>query len=155
MTEKTLLLDRLNRQVANWAVLHMKLHHYHWNVTGGLFFTLHEQFETWYGEAAATMDELAERILALGGKPLSRLQDHLGASSIREAQGGESAERMLRLLAEDYTTIAKETRDAAAVAEEHGDSITADLMIGLAGKLEKRIWMLRAANQQRDVALTY
>ena len=57
------LIQAINKQVANWTVLYVKLHHYHWFVTGHHFFTLHEKFEELYDEANGHIDVLAERIL--------------------------------------------------------------------------------------------
>ncbi|MDV2888476.1 ferritin-like domain-containing protein, partial [Alkalihalophilus pseudofirmus] len=67
--EKTMkkLSDTLNKQVANFSVLYMKLHHYHWYVQGENFFTLHVKFEELYTEAALHLDTIAERLLAVGG----------------------------------------------------------------------------------------
>ncbi|WP_374718123.1 Dps family protein, partial [Neobacillus sp.] len=57
------LANVLNKQIANWAVLYLKLHNYHWFVKGDQFFTLHAKFEEFYNEAADHLDELAERLL--------------------------------------------------------------------------------------------
>jgi starvation-inducible DNA-binding protein len=65
------LTDIVNKQIANWSVLYIKLHNYHWYVKGPQFFTLHEKFEQLYNEAALHIDELAERLLALGGAPVA------------------------------------------------------------------------------------
>ena len=67
----------LNKQVANWSVLYVKLHNYHWYVKGPHFFTLHEKFEELYNEAGATVDELAERLLAIKGYPVATMEEYL------------------------------------------------------------------------------
>lgn len=59
--------DVLNRQIANWTVLYVKLHNVHWYVKGNQFFTLYLKFEELYTEASLHIDELAERVLALRG----------------------------------------------------------------------------------------
>ncbi len=134
----------INLQVANWTVLYYKLHNYHWFVKGKHFFALHEKFEELYDEANGYIDELAERLLALGGKPAGTLQECLSLASIKEAPGGESEEQMLRAVIADFEQILSELGKAVEVSENEGDSGTADLFIGMKVSLEKHCWMLKA-----------
>ena len=134
----------LNQQIANWTVLHMKLHNYHWYVKGPQFFTLHAKFEELYNEAAAHVDVLAERLLAIGGKPVATLTDSLRLSSVREANGEESAEQMAAGVADDFTQLAGELKQGIKIAESFDDQDTADLLLGMKTGLEKQAWMLNA-----------
>ncbi|NGM84863.1 DNA starvation/stationary phase protection protein [Paenibacillus sp. 7124] len=134
----------LNRQTANWTLLGIKLHHYHWFVTGTDFFTLHSQFEEYYNEAAGYVDELAERLLAIGGKPASTMKEYLALSSLQEATGGESAKEMVAALAKDYALLAEELSAGITLAEASGDQPTGDLFIGIRTNVEKHVWMLNA-----------
>ncbi|OXS57657.1 DNA starvation/stationary phase protection protein [Cohnella sp. CIP 111063] len=134
----------LNQQIANWTVLHMKLHNYHWYVKGPQFFTLHAKFEELYTEAAANVDVLAERLLATGGNPVATLADSLRLSSVREASGDETAERMATNVAEDFAQLAGELRQGIKIAESCDDQDTADLLLGMKTNLEKHAWMLNA-----------
>lgn len=138
------IIEGLNKQVANWSVLYMKLHHFHWYVKGPHFFTLHEKFEELYNEATLILDELAERVLTLGGKPVSTLKEQLSSASIREANGGESAEEMVRQLSDDLLQLAAESKLLAEQAEASEDAPTADLLIGRLEWMEKTVWMLKA-----------
>lgn len=140
----SVLHQTLNRQIANWTVLYTKLHHYHWNVKGPQFYTLHAQFETLYGEAAERLDVLAERLLALGGLPVSTLKDSLALATVQEASGGESAEQMVAAVAKDFTHLVSELNEGIAVAEAEHDEPTADLFIGHIAELQKHVWMLKA-----------
>lgn len=141
---KQTLQDTVNRQIASWTVLYQKLHNYHWFVKGQQFFTLHEKFEEYYGEAAATIDELAERLLAVGAKPVGTLKECLDLSVIKEANGGETAEQMVEALIADFRAITDDLKQGIAQAEEEGDDVTADIFIGLVGTLDKHVWMLQA-----------
>ncbi|ASA26034.1 Dps family protein [Paenibacillus donghaensis] len=134
----------LNRQTANWSLLYVKLHHYHWYVKGSHFFTLHEKFEEFYNEAAGYVDELAERLLAIGGQPASTLKQYLELSALQEAKSGQDAKEMVAELVSDYSAVATELQSAIAVAEELGDQPTADLLIGIRSNVEKHAWMLNA-----------
>jgi starvation-inducible DNA-binding protein len=134
----------LNRQTANWFLLGVKLHHYHWYVTGSQFFTLHEKFEELYNEAAGYADDLAERLLAIGGQPASSMRQYLELSDLQEARGGEDAKTMVSELVKDFTAVAKELQAAIASAEDLSDQPTADLLIGIRSSIEKHTWMLNA-----------
>ncbi|MEK3902545.1 MULTISPECIES: Dps family protein [unclassified Paenibacillus] len=134
----------LNRQTANWTLLGVKLHHYHWYVSGPQFFTLHEKFEELYNEAAGYVDELAERLLAIGGRPASTMAEYLKLSSLEEAAGGESAKEMVAQLVQDFAAVAEELKQGITSAEEVSDQPTADLLIGIRTSVEKTAWMLNA-----------
>jgi starvation-inducible DNA-binding protein len=136
----------LNRQLANWSVLYVKLHNFHWYVKGTQFFTLHLKFQELYEEAALHIDELAERLLAIQGKPAAKMTDYLALSSIKEADGSENATGMVDKLIEDFTTVIQELKAGIKQAEEQDDETTADMLLAIQTGLEKHVWMLRAFN---------
>ncbi|OXM14046.1 Dps family protein [Paenibacillus herberti] len=138
----------LNLQVANWNVLYVKLQQFHWLVKGPHFFTLHEKFQALYEEAALRVDELAERILAIGGRPISTMRDYLTASSLTEGSGSESAIEMVRAITADYRVLVTELKQAITVAETADDEVTADMLLAIKEGLEKHIWMLDAFTAQ-------
>lgn len=144
LKSETELQAALNLQTANWTVLGVKLHHYHWYVSGTQFFTLHVKFEELYNEAAGYVDALAERLLAIGGQPASTMKQYLSLSAIEEGQGGEDAKAMVGQLIKDFTMIAGELKAAITQAEELSDQPTADLLIGIRTSVEKHAWMLNA-----------
>lgn len=141
---QTELHAALNRQTANWTLLGVKLHHYHWYVSGSHFFSLHAKFEELYNEAAGYVDELAERLLAIGGQPASTMKEYLSLSDLKEAAGGESAKDMVAQLLKDFDLVAEELKQSIAAAEEQSDQPTADLLIGIRSSVEKNAWMLNA-----------
>ncbi|MGN7472349.1 Dps family protein [Brevibacillus sp. SAFN-007a] len=134
----------LNKQVANWTVLFTKLHNFHWNVKGPHFFALHAKFEELYNEAAAHIDALAERVLAIGGKPVGTLSASLATASITEAEGNESAEQMVETIARDFSILVDELKLAIEAAEQANDEATAEMLQDIRNGLEKHIWMLNA-----------
>lgn len=136
--------EALNRQIANWSILYVKLHNYHWYVTGQQFFTLHAKFQELYEEAALHIDEIAERLLAVQGKPAARMSDYLKLSGVKEATGSENAVQMVETVAGDFTTLVGELKEAISLAQEAGDETTADMLLAIHTSLEKHIWMLRA-----------
>ncbi|MEK3734024.1 MULTISPECIES: Dps family protein [Paenibacillus] len=134
----------LNQQVANLNVLYVKLHHYHWYVTGEQFYALHEKFEELYNEVTLKMDEVAERMLALKAKPASTMKDYLDLATVQEASGKEDARKMVQTLIEDFATVAEELQEGIDMAEEAGDAPTADMLTGFKADFEKHMWMLRS-----------
>ncbi|MDU0205039.1 Dps family protein [Paenibacillus sp. MAH-36] len=138
------ITETLDKQVANFSILYMKLHNYHWYVKGENFFTLHLKFEELYGEAALHLDVIAERMLSLRAVPTATLQEHLELASIKEASKGASAAEMVKQLASDFTLICSELTEGIALAEESKDQPTADMLIGIRASLEKHSWMLES-----------
>lgn len=142
MTKK--LNDALNVQLANWSVLYFKLHHFHWYVKGPHFPVLHVKFEELYELAALKLDELAERILAIEGNPLSTMKEYLSSATIVEADKAKSENDMLSATIEDLKALADGLKSAADLADEEGDAPTADVLTGQIEELQKQIWMLKS-----------
>ncbi len=138
------VVNVLNQLLADWQLYYQNLRGLHWNVKGPMFFALHAKFEDYYNEAAATVDELAERILMVGGQPLHTYKAYLLVSKLAEnvnvSDGIEAVNAVLR----DSNFLLSELRDALKVASESNDEGTVALLSGLIGSTEKRIWMLSA-----------
>jgi starvation-inducible DNA-binding protein len=140
--------DALNATLADTYSLYMKTHAYHWNVTGPQFHTLHIMFEEQYREMWMALDEIAERVRALGvfaptsGKQLADL------SAIDNAETSPpAAAQMIRYLLGDHETLIKRARKGLSIAEEAGDAASADLLTVRIQIHEKTAWMLRALTQ--------
>ncbi|MEH6908293.1 Dps family protein [Neobacillus drentensis] len=138
------LVNILNKQIANWSVLYTKLHNYHWYVKGGQFFTLHIKFEEFYNEAGLHVDELAERLLAIGGKPAATMKEYLEISSIKEATGNETADEMVESVINDFSIIIGELKEGMSYAADKSDETTGDMLLAIHSGLEKHVWMLTA-----------
>lgn len=134
----------LNKQIANWNVMFVKLHNFHWYVKGPQFFTLHTKFEELYTEAAVHIDELAERLLALGGQPVATMKEYLATATVKEANGGEKAEEMVKVIAEDFDAIIAELKEGMEAADNLDDETTADMLLAIHQSLEKHNWMLKS-----------
>lgn len=135
---------KLNQQIANWNVLYTKLHRFHWYVKGPLFFTLHAKFEELYNEAGLVVDQLAERLLAIGGQPVASMKEYLETATLVETNNELKASEMVASLVQDYKQVKEELVALATLAEENNDTITNDMAIGLIESLDTHIWMLTA-----------
>ncbi|WP_026694309.1 Dps family protein [Peribacillus kribbensis] len=131
----------LNQQVANWTLLYTKLHNYHWYVKGENFFTLHVKFEELYNEANQYVDELAERLLAIKGRPAATLKEVLEIATIKEAAGNETTNEMVESLSSDFKQLIDELKQGMETAQQAGDEGTSDLFLGISVSLEKHLWM--------------
>ena len=138
------LNTELNHLVSSYSVLYTKLHNYHWYVTGQAFFTLHEKFEQLYNEATLNLDEIAERILSKGGKPVATLKEHLELSYIEEATGKETTVEMVDTTIADFEKLMKALNSTMELAAEEGDDRTEDLLNAMYQSIEKHSWMLKA-----------
>jgi starvation-inducible DNA-binding protein len=138
------LTQVINKQIANWSVLYMKLHNFHWYVKGNNFFTLHTKFEEFYNEAGLHVDELAERLLAIGGAPVATMKECLELASVSEANGSEKAEQMVQSVSDDFSIVIGELKEGMSLAEEMDDETTADMLLAIHSGLEKHVWMLKA-----------
>lgn len=134
----------LSKLLADSYSLYLKTHNYHWNVTGPQFNTLHTMFEQQYTELATAVDEIAERIRALGINAPGSYSAYAALTSIDEGSGDESAEEMIRQLVTGQETVARTAREAFPAAENASDEATADLLTQRMQLHEKNAWMLRS-----------
>lgn len=138
------VIASLKQLLADYQVFYTNLRGLHWNIRGNQFFVLHAKFEDLYNDAAAKADELAERILTLGGTPENRFSEYLKASRIGEVAGVSCADQALRHVLDSYGVLIGEERKLLAQAAEAGDETTATLMGDYLAEQEKLVWMLTA-----------
>lgn len=138
------VVDSLRQIVADTYALIGQTHICHWNVQGPSFFSLHNAFEEQYTEMFVAVDEIAERIRAIGALApggLSRLADMAGITEIEE---NASAEKMVSHLAAAHGKLLDDLRSARDCAAKADDSETEDLMISRIQVHEKTLWMLNS-----------
>jgi starvation-inducible DNA-binding protein len=143
-TDREAIAAGLSRLLADTYTLYVKTHNFHWNVTGPLFNTLHQMFEQQYTELATAVDEIAERIRALGFPAPGSYAQFGDLTRIREETGVPSAEEMIAQLAKDQEIVARTAREVFPVADRADDEPTADLLTQRMQIHEKTAWMLRS-----------
>jgi len=134
----------LSRLLADTYTLYLKTHNFHWNVTGPLFNSLHLMFETQYNELALAVDEIAERVRALGFPAPGSYVRFKELTSIREETEVPSAEEMVTQLVHDHETVVRTARSVFPIVEKNFDQPTADLLTRRMEIHEKTAWMLRS-----------
>jgi metalloregulation DNA-binding stress protein len=141
------LETKLNLYLANQMVDYVKKHNLHWNLKGNSFFTLHPKLEELYDESNDIIDDVAERILALGGNPVSSMKGALAIATIKELEDGpKTTEQTTAALISDTDYWIKDTKEIVALADKAGDGVTADMFNDYLKNYEKLAWMLKAYN---------
>jgi starvation-inducible DNA-binding protein len=141
-TQKT--AEALSHLLADSYTVYLKTHNFHWNVTGPMFTTLHTLFETQYTELALAVDEIAERIRALGVRAPGSYEEFAELATVKDAEGTPSATEMIRILVDDLATVTASARAVFAAAEAAGDQASGDLAVRRMDVSEKNAWMLRS-----------
>ena len=136
----------LNHLLSDEFLLYTKTRNYHWNVTGRDFYELHKFFEVHYEALDEIMDDVAERVRALGFFALGTMEQFQKFSRLKEAiSDAPSTGSMLQNLLSDHETIIRHLReDQQTAAERYHDAGTSDFLTGLMEKHEKMAWMLRS-----------
>jgi starvation-inducible DNA-binding protein len=141
------IATELSRLLADSNATYDKTLHYHWNVRGPHFYSLHKMFEEQYIELHEAIDEIAERVRQLGddtppfGAPMESL------TAIRADTGVPAAMDMVRELIEAHEMTGRAARAVVTVAEEQGDVATADLATERVKAHQKALWMLRSTTE--------
>ncbi|MBL7953214.1 MAG: DNA starvation/stationary phase protection protein [Flavobacteriales bacterium] len=141
-TDRKRIVDSLNILLANYQVHYQKLRNYHWNVTGGDFFDIHEQLELQYTQAQENIDLIAERVRVFQARPLSTYAEYLKESSLKEDSTVPESEKMMKNLLADYVMLIDLMCDTVDLTLELSDSGTERLVKGFIEQLEKQHWML-------------
>ena len=148
-TKVTPVVNELNTLLSNYHVYYQNLRNFHWNIKGENFFDLHNQFEELYNDARMRIDEIAERILTLRHRPLSRITDYLTIATIPEATLIEDDRDMVLEILENHKTLIANLRAVINYASEAKDEGTIDMVGSFLESLEKRSWMLDAWASRR------
>ena len=138
------LIPQLNTLLANYQIYYQNLRNFHWNVSGSNFFELHAKFEELYTTANESVDEVAERILTLGGRPLSSYGEYIEAATITEAGVVEDSVKMVSEIRANLNVLLDIERSVLDAASEQGDEGTVTLMSDYIPAKEKVVWMLSA-----------
>lgn len=138
------IAEGLSRLLADSYTLYLKTHNFHWNVTGPMFSTLHLLFETHYTELALAVDQIAERIRALGVNAPGSYKQFAELTSITEETGTPDAEEMIKQLIIGQETVARTARSIFPLVDAANDEPSADLLTQRMQVHEKNAWMLRS-----------
>jgi starvation-inducible DNA-binding protein len=142
--DRAAIAEGLSRLLADTYTLYLKTHNFHWNVTGPMFNTLHLMFEGQYTELALAVDQIAERIRALGFPAPGTYAASARLSSIKEEEGVPSAPNMIKQLVQGQEAVIRTSRGIFPLLDKVSDEPTADLLTQRMQVHEKTAWMLRS-----------
>lgn len=146
--EVSSVVASLQQLLADFQVYYTNLRGFHWNIKGHGFFVLHSKFEDLYNDAAEKVDELAERVLMLGGTPANKFSEYLKVAKVKEVDGVSNADDALSNILETYSYLIAEERKLLSLASEVNDEVTVALMSDYLKEQEKMVWMLVAYNSK-------
>jgi starvation-inducible DNA-binding protein len=144
---KVEIAELLKPILADQYLLYTKVRNYHWNITGDMFYTLHAKFEDFYNELADDVDEVAERIRALGVYAPGTMSEFTELSGLKDEQPGNYPDQitMAKNLINDFEFLTISLNNAGDKIEgELNDRVTVDLLNGIAARYEKNVWMLKS-----------
>ena len=145
--ERKKIADGLSRFLADSYTLYLKTHNFHWNITGAMFNSLHTMFETQYTEQWTALDEVAERIRALGYNAPGSYAEFIRLTSIREEEGADGVpdwKGMVQQLVSGNEAVCRTARKVLKTADDAGDDPSVDLLTQRLQTHEKYAWMLRS-----------
>jgi starvation-inducible DNA-binding protein len=134
----------LSGLLADSYTLYLMTHNFHWNVKGPMFNSLHQMFMTQYSEQWTALDQIAERIRALGYPAPGTYAQFSQLATIKEVEGVPLALDMVRHLVAAQEATARTARKLLPVVDEADDQPTADLLTQRLDVHEKTAWMLRS-----------
>ena len=142
--QRTRIAAGLSALLADSYTLYLMTHNFHWNVTGPMFNTLHQMFMQQYTEQWTALDQIAERIRALGHPAPGTYREFAQLASIREVEGVPPAMEMVKLLVAAQEGTARTARKLLPLVSKANDQPTADLLTQRLDVHEKTAWMLRS-----------
>lgn len=137
-------IELLNGLLANFQVYYQNLRGLHWNIRGKRFFDLHAKFEELYNQAQLRIDEIAERVLTLGGTPLHSFDDYIKNNKLKVGKNINNDEEAVELVIKSLSGLLKIEREILEKSDEINDEGTNSMMSDLITEQEKDIWMMQA-----------
>ena len=143
-SDREKIVQGLSALLADSYTLYLMTHNFHWNVTGPQFNSLHLMFMTQYTEQWNALDQIAERIRALGHPAPGTYREFVKRASIKEVEGVPQATDMIRHLVAAQEAVARTARKVLPVVNGADDQPSADLLTKRMEVHEKNAWMLRS-----------
>lgn len=134
----------LQKLLADIQILYSNVRGFHWNIKGKNFYELHSKFEKVYTDLSEKADEIAERILMLGGTPISKYSEYQKVSNIKEAEFTTDGPQMIKHLLESIKSLIASERKILAMSSSQNDEVTTAILTDYLKEQEKEIWMLSA-----------
>ena len=138
------LIEKLNDLLANYQVLYQNARGFHWNIKGEKFFELHLKFEELYNDLQIKIDEIAERILTLGGTPIHSFSAYLNVAAIKPVENETNGPKCVGHILDAFKTLLEKERDILEMSADLNDEGTNAMASDYIREKEKLVWMYSA-----------
>lgn len=135
------LIEKLNDLLANYQVFYQNTRGFHWNIRGHKFFELHVKFEELYDDLHAKIDEIAERILTLGGTPLHTFADYTSLSEVKAIKDASEDVVCVQGILDALSVLLKKQRIILELSDKMDDEGTNAMASDYIREQEKLVWM--------------
>ena len=137
-------VDALNQVLVDTITLRDMYKKHHWQVSGPTFYQLHLLFDKHAEEQSELVDQIAERIMALGGVSYAMAHDVTENTRIpRPPKDREEPPVQISRLLEAHEIVLQEARAFAKDASELGDDGTNDLLVSdVVRTNEQQVWFV-------------
>jgi starvation-inducible DNA-binding protein len=140
----TRLVDALNLVLADSYALMALTHLAHWNIEGPDFFELHKALEHQYEELFDAVDEIAERVRALGAYAIGGLSKLAQTASMDEFTSPLPQKDYVAALIVAHEKVLEDATKTRTLSGDLNDLETQDLMIKRLAFHQKTLWMLKS-----------
>lgn len=135
------LVSKLNTLLSDYMVFYQNTRGFHWNIKGEKFFELHLKFEELYDNLILKIDEIAERILTLGGTPIHTFNGYIEHSSIPVIENCSDGVKCVEYILDSFKTVIVVQREILTLSGDAEDEGTNALMSDYIREQEKLVWM--------------
>lgn len=135
------LIEKLNDLLANYQVFYQNTRGFHWNIRGHKFFELHAKFEELYDDLHAKIDEIAERILTLGGTPMHTFDDYIRVSDVKAIKDASEDVVCVKGILDAFQILLEKQRVILDLSDKMDDEGTNAMASDYIREQEKLVWM--------------
>ncbi|RRG08202.1 MAG: DNA starvation/stationary phase protection protein [Lactobacillus sp.] len=140
-------MAQLNQLIADLSQLQTNIQQIHWYMRGPEFFKLHPKMDDFNDTLADQLDEVAERLIALGGSPYATTHefiDHTGLPDEKVTWQQYELPDYMHRLDDQFKYLAGQYQLGMDAADEERDFPTQDMLNGFKSEIDKNIWMVSA-----------
>lgn len=135
------LIEKLNNLLANYQVFYQNTRGFHWNIKGDKFFELHLKFEELYTDLQLKIDEIAERILTLGGTPFHSFTSYLEKTQVKPVENESNGPTCVEHILDAFKILLEQERIILQLSDDINDEGTNSLASDYIREKEKLVWM--------------
>jgi starvation-inducible DNA-binding protein len=131
----------LNKLLSTLSVFEQALYAMHWQITGPKFHEFHAITQSLYEEVGGMFDAVAERIMAIGGKPVTTLSEYIKLSSIPEFPDGSNWDTDVTYIGVALQALVDNVYDVVDASKLDDDEASISMAGTTLEWLQKKIWM--------------